>query len=111
MTDAEAAPYGCEMKREYAYFVYVLASARNGTLYVGLTSDLYGRIVEHRDELLPGFTKQHGVKMLVYFEERDDVDVAIQREKRIKRWRRSWKIELIERTNPDWRDLWIDLTT
>ena len=99
------------MGREHAYFVYILASTRNGTLYVGVTGDLYGRIVEHRDGLIPGFTKRYGVKTLVYFEEHDDVDQAILREKRIKRWRRNWKIELIETRNPEWRDLWIDLTT
>jgi putative endonuclease len=99
------------MRREHAYFVYILASKRNGTLYVGVTSDLYGRMVEHRDGLVPGFTTRYGVRTLVYFEEHDDIDVAIQREKRIKRWRREWKIELIEGRNPAWRDLWIDLTS
>jgi len=99
------------MPREYAYFVYILASKRNGTLYVGVTSDLYGRIVEHRDGLVPGFTTRHAIKTLVYFEEHHDVDEAIRREKRIKRWRRAWKIELIEGRNPGWRDLWLDLTT
>ncbi|KAB2941045.1 MAG: GIY-YIG nuclease family protein [Hyphomicrobium sp.] len=99
------------MTREYSYFVYILASKRNGTLYVGVTSDLYGRIVEHRDGLVPGFTKRYGIAMLVYFEEHDDIGEAIRREKRIKRWRRAWKIELIESRNPDWRDLWLDLTT
>lgn len=99
------------MTREYSYFVYILASKRNGTLYVGVTSDLSGRIVEHRDGLVPGFTKRYGIAMLVYFEEHDDIGEAIRREKRIKRWRRAWKIELIESRNPDWRDLWLDLTT
>jgi putative endonuclease len=99
------------VRREYAYFVYVLASKRNGTLYVGVTSDLYGRMVEHRDGLLRGFTERYGVKMLVYFEEHDDIDEAIRREKRLKRWRREWKIGLIESRNPEWRDLWFDLTT
>ncbi len=65
------------MRREYAYFVYILASRRNGTLYVGVTGDLYGRIVEHRDGLVPGFTQRHGVKTLVYFEEHDDIENAI----------------------------------
>jgi putative endonuclease len=88
------------VRREYAYFVYILASARNGTLYVGVTSDLYGRMVEHRDGLIPGFTKRHGVKTLVYFEEHVDIDEAIKREKRIKRWRRAWKLELIESKEP-----------
>lgn len=99
------------MRREYAYFVYILASGRNGTLYVGVTSDLYGRMVEHRDGLVPGFTKRYGVTTLVYFEEHGDIDEAIRREKLIKRWRRTWKIELIEQRNPQWRDLWLDLTT
>jgi len=97
------------MRREHAYFVYILASNRNGTLYVGVTGDLHGRMVEHREGLVPGFTKRYGVTTLVYFEEHGDIDVAIQREKRIKRWRRAWKIALIERDNPAWRDLWIDL--
>lgn len=99
------------MSREYAYFVYILASKRNGTLYVGVTSDLYGRMSEHRDGLIPGFTQRYGVKTLVYFEEHDDIEEAIRREKRIKRWRRAWKIALIEGGNPGWRDLWLDLTT
>lgn len=99
------------MRREYAYFVYILASKRNGTLYVGVTSDLYGRMVEHRDGLTGGFTERYGVKMLVYFEEHDDIDEAIRREKRLKHWRRVWKIGLIESRNPEWRDLWFDLTT
>lgn len=99
------------VRREYAYFFYILASKRNGTLYVGVTSDLYGRMVEHRDGLTGGFTERYGVKMLVYFEEHDDIDEAIRREKRLKRWRRVWKIGLIESRNPEWRDLWFDLTT
>jgi len=99
------------MHREHAYFVYILASCRNGTLYVGVTNDLHGRVNEHRDGTLPGFTKRYGVKTLVYFEEHGDIDVAIQREKRIKRWQRAWKISLIEQDNPSWRDLWSDLTT
>jgi len=99
------------VKREYAYFVYILASKRNGTLYVGVISDLYGRMSEHRDGLIPGFTQRYGVTTLVYFEEHDDVEEAIRREKQIKRWRRAWNIEPIEGNNPGWRDLWIDLTT
>ncbi|HET6321643.1 MAG TPA: GIY-YIG nuclease family protein [Hyphomicrobium sp.] len=99
------------MRREHAYFVYILASRRNGTLYVGVTNDLHARMVEHRDGLVPGFTKRYGVKMLVYFEEHADIEEAILREKRIKRWRRAWKIQLIESSNGEWRDLWLDLTT
>ena len=98
------------MRREHAYFVYILASKKNGTLYVGVTSDLYGRMVEHRDGLVPGFTSRHTITALVYFEEHDDIGHAIRREKRIKRWRRSWKIALIESRNPQWRDLWLELT-
>lgn len=98
------------MMREHLYFVYILTSERNGTLYVGVTNDLIGRVTEHREGLVPGFTKRHGVKTLVYFEEHDDIDEAIRREKRIKRWRRTWKLELIESRNPQWRDLWIKLT-
>jgi putative endonuclease len=96
--------------REYAYFVYILASERNGTLYVGVTNDLIGRVAEHRDGAVRGFTKRHEIKLLVYFEEHGDIDEAIRREKRIKRWRRAWKLALIEGWTPQWRDLWPDLT-
>jgi len=98
------------MAREHVYFVYILASRRNGTLYVGVTNNLIGRVSEHREGLVPGFTKRYGVKMLVYFEEHHDIDEAIRREKRLKRWRRQWKLDLIESKNPQWRDLWIELT-
>ncbi len=99
------------MPREHLYFVYILASQRNGTLYVGVTNDLVSRVHEHREGLVPGFTKRYGVKLLVYFEMHDDINEAILREKRIKRWRRKWKLELIEAENPQWRDLWVDLTS
>jgi putative endonuclease len=98
------------MPRDHIYFVYILASQRNWTLYVGVTNDLIGRVNEHREGLMPGFTKRYGVKMLVYFEEHQDIDEAIRREKRLKRWRRQWKLDLIESKNPQWRDLWIELT-
>ncbi len=98
------------MVRERVYFVYILASRRNGTLYVGVTNDLIGRVTEHRDGLIPGFTKRHGVKLLVYFEEHAGIDEAIRREKHVKRWRRTWKLELIESANPHWRDLRFELT-
>jgi putative endonuclease len=98
------------MTREYAYFVYILASRRNGTLYVGVTNDLVRRVSEHRDGLVPGFTKWNAVKILVYFELHTDINAAIAREKRIKRWRRAWKLELIERDNPQWLDLWPELS-
>lgn len=85
--------------------VYLLASKRNGTLYVGVTSNLTGRIYQHRNELVAGFTKEYGVKRLVWFEDHATMEAAIQREKRIKKWNRAWKLELIEKGNPAWRDL------
>lgn len=92
-----------------AYYVYILASCRNGTLYTGFTSELPKRIWEHRNEACDGFTKQYGVKILVYYETHNDVNEAIRREKRIKRWNRKWKLELIEAGNPDWRDLYDEI--
>ena len=91
------------------YYVYILASRPNGTLYIGVTNDLVRRAYEHRKGLVDGFTKTHGVKTLVFFEAHDDIEHAIVREKRFKRWRRAWKIQLIERDNSDWRDLYDDL--
>jgi putative endonuclease len=82
-----------------------VASKRNGTLYIGVTSDLAGRVNEHKQGLREGFTKKYGVHMLVWFEEYGDIRDAILREKQIKKWLRAWKIELIERMNPDWTDL------
>jgi putative endonuclease len=86
--------------------VYILASRRNGTLYTGVTGDLVKRIGEHRSGLVEGFTKRYGVDRLVYFEVHDHMLEAIRREKQIKKWNRAWKIDLIERTNPRWHDLW-----
>ena len=86
--------------------VYILASKRNGTLYVGVTSDLVKRVWEHRNKVVEGFTSRYGVHRLVYFEVCDDMEQAILREKRIKKWNRGWKIDLIEKHNPEWRDLW-----
>jgi putative endonuclease len=91
------------------YFVYVLASRKNGTLYVGVTNDLIRRVYEHRNDLVEGFTKRYGVHLLVYHESTSDVAAAIQREKQIKKWNRAWKIELIEQLNPEWRDLYNEL--
>jgi putative endonuclease len=88
------------------YYVYILASRPRGTLYVGVTNDLVRRVYEHRNDVIGGFTAQHEVHRLVYYEVYDDVYEAITREKRLKRWRRSWKIELIEKHNEDWTDLW-----
>jgi len=86
--------------------VYILASKRNGTLYVGVTSDLQKRAWTHKNDLLEGFTKKYGVHFLVYYELCDDMVCAITREKQIKKWNRAWKLELIETQNPDWKDLW-----
>lgn len=91
------------------YFVYVLASRKCGVLYIGITNDIARRVQEHRDEIIPGFTREYHVHHLVYYECFDDPNSAIQREKNIKTWKRSWKIELIENTNPQWKDLSDDL--
>ena len=90
--------------------VYILASKRNGTLYVGVTSDLVKRVWEHRNNLLEGFTKRYGVHDLVWYEMHEDMESAIQREKRLKEWKRKWKLQLIERTNPKWEDLYERIT-
>jgi putative endonuclease len=95
--------------REHAYYVYILASRRNGTLYVGVTNELIRRAQQHREGLVPGVTRKHGVKLLVYWEPHQDINEAILREKRIKRWHRKWKLELIEARNPQWKDLWFEL--
>jgi putative endonuclease len=92
------------------FCVYILASRPGGTLYVGVTNDLVRRIFEHRQGLVPGFTKRYGVKMLVYYEQHDTALAAIQREKNIKHWPREWKIDLIISMNPDWRDLYDEIT-
>ena len=86
--------------------VYILASKRNGTLYVGVTSDLEKRIWEHRNNMVEGFTKRYGVHRLVWYELHESMESAIQREKRLKEWKRIWKLELIEGTNPNWQDLY-----
>ena len=90
---------------ERIFCVYILASRRNGTLYVGMTSELARRAYEHKNGAIPGFTKKYGVKLLAYFEQHEDAGAARAREKCIKKWRRAWKLELIERHNPQWRDL------
>jgi putative endonuclease len=88
------------------YYVYILASKRNGTLYTGITSDLIKRIWQHKNGLVEGFSKRYATKTLVCFEQFNDVEEAILREKRIKKWNRQWKINLIEKKNPDWDDLY-----
>jgi putative endonuclease len=89
--------------------VYILASKRNGTLYVGVTSDLVKRVGEHRDDVHEGFTKKYSVHQLVFYELFGDMPSAIAREKAIKKWRRSWKLQLIEKDNPTWDDLWSEI--
>ena len=89
--------------------VYILASKCNGTLYTGVTTNLMKRVWEHKEDLVGGFTKKYGVHLLVYYEFHNDVISAIAREKQIKKWNRAWKVELIERRNPDWQDLWKEL--
>ncbi len=95
--------------RPTEYCVYILASKRNGTLYTGITSDLVRRVYEHKSGLVDGFTKRYHVHRLVYYEMTSDVNEAITKEERLKKWKRAWKIDLIESTNPDWRDLCSDL--
>ena len=90
--------------------VYILASKRNGTLYVGVTSDLRKRVWQHKNGELGGFTQKYGVHMLVYYETYVDMTEAIRREKQLKKWRRAWKVELIEKGNPQWRDLWAEIS-
>jgi putative endonuclease len=92
-------------RMELRFFVYILASKRNGTLYVGVTNNLARRMSEHKAKFVPGFTRQYGVDLLVYFEAFDSILEARAREHSLKRWRRAWKIDLIEKLNPDWRDL------
>ena len=92
------------------YYVYILASRRNGTLYVGVTNNLLRRVSEHRDSMVEGFTKKYGVKHLVHFECFEDIHAAIHRETRLKKWRRQWKIDLIQKENPLWDDIFEQLT-
>ena len=89
-----------------SYYVYILASQRNGTLYIGVTNNIVRRIYEHRSKVVPGFTKKYGVMILVYYEIYDDIENAIRREKRLKKWNRAWKMRLIEENNPNWIDLY-----
>ena len=92
-----------------AFYVYVLANKKNGTLYVGMTDDLVKRIWQHRNGLIDGFTKRYGLKTLVWFEAHESRESAFTRERQIKKWNRIWKLELIERMNPTWRDLYEDI--
>jgi putative endonuclease len=92
------------------YYVYILTNKPRGTLYVGMTSDLARRVSEHREGVVPGFSKRYGLKQLVHFESYDAPALAIQREKNIKHWSRAWKLDLINSSNPQWRDLYGDIT-
>lgn len=94
---------------EPCYWVYILASRRNGTLYVGMTNDLPRRVEEHREGIASRFTKRYAVTRLVYFEGHDRIEEARAREYRVKKWKRPWKLDLIEALNPDWDDLWLTL--
>ena len=93
----------------YQPYVYILASRRNGTLYVGVTSDLVKRSWEHKNNVVEGFTRRYGVHMLVWYEIHETITAAIAREKAIKEWHRRWKLDLIEEMKPDWRDLYMDI--
>jgi putative endonuclease len=94
-----------------SYWVYILASDAGGTLYIGVTNDLARRVYEHRTETIDGFSRRYRVHRLVYFEQFDQIEFAIQREKRLKKWTRAWKIELIEKTNPHWIDLFSEISS
>ena len=94
---------------KHRYYVYILASKREGVLYIGVTNHLARRVQEHKAGTVEGFTQKYFVDQLVYFEAFDYIDQALAREKTMKRWKRSWKIELIETTNPDWKDLYLEL--
>ena len=90
--------------------VYMLASERNGTLYIGITSDLIKRVWQHKESLADGFTKKYGVKILVWYEQHETMESAIAKEKAMKKWLRKWKLDTIEKSNPDWHDLWPEIT-
>jgi len=92
-----------------SFYVYILANKRNGTIYVGMTDDLVKRVWMHRTEVLPGFTKDYGVKLLVCYEVHETRETAFARERQIKKWNRLWKLELIEKMNPGWRDLYDEI--
>ncbi|MBN8965950.1 MAG: GIY-YIG nuclease family protein [Rhizobiales bacterium] len=91
------------------YYVYLMASRKGGTLYLGVTRDLVRRAHEHKTKAVPGFTSRYDIRRLVWFEIHDDPTNAITREKQLKKWRRAWKVELIEKENPDWRDLFEEI--
>ena len=91
------------------YYIYILANKRNGTLYIGVTSNLVKRVYEHKNNIVDGFTKKYSIHKLVYYEITDDIESAIRREKQLKKWNRKWKMNLIEKNNPEWKDLYFGL--
>lgn len=93
----------------HQYFVYILASKPNGTLYIGVTNNLQRRVYEHKEGLIEGFTKKYNVNNLVYYEIHSEITEAIKREKKLKKWNRKWKIELIEKANSSWKDLYSEI--
>ena len=95
-----------QSEMEKQYYVYILASKKNGTLYIGVTNNLLRRVYEHKNDSIDGFTRKYGVHKLVYYEITGDIESAITREKRLKKWKREWKIEMIEKCNPEWNDLY-----
>ena len=97
------------MAMEKQFYIYILASKKNGTLYIGITSDLIRRIWEHKNNVVKGFTKKYSVHTLVYYEVHPTFETAVQREKNLKKWKRAWKIKLIEEKNSEWRDLYPDI--
>jgi putative endonuclease len=94
---------------EKSFCIYILASKRNGTLYIGVTSDLIKRVWQHKMSVVSGFTQKYNVKTLVYYEQHNNAESAIYREKQLKKWKRDWKVKLIEESNPTWRDLYNDI--
>lgn len=96
---------------QLTYHVYILASKKHGALYIGVTNNLIRRVYEHKSDLVGGFTKKYIVKRLVYYEQTSSIEEAILREKRLKKWKREWKIALIQKQNPEWKDLYNDLVS
>jgi putative endonuclease len=92
--------------KERGGFVYIMTNARNGTLYIGVTSELPGRVWQHKEGVEDGFTRKYGCKMLVWYEQHGEIEMAIRREKQLKEWKRLWKLRIIEEMNPDWDDLY-----
>lgn len=104
-----SSPWRGGSKKQMNYYVYIMSSGRNGTLYIGVTNDLKRRTYEHQNNLVKGFTEKYSVHDLVYFEQFEDIEQAILREKQMKKWNRYWKIKLINRENPEWVDLYREI--